>query len=145
MLRVEAEPEPLAVPRLRKKTGELVETGADLRPLPGRVLERDRRRVAAAGGEHFAERARGGGETRRLPGSAVGARMGDQVGDAEPRAALELIDQRLRGAAAQRLVGRREVEQVAVVSKDRANAGRGARRREGPHVVLAERPRCPLA
>src|SRR5205823_5724379 len=71
-------------------------------------------------------------------------RMRDEVRDAEPRAALELVDQRARGAPAERLVGRREVEEVAVVSEDRADAARGARRREGPHVVLAERPCRPL-
>src|SRR5439155_15350832 len=145
VLGVDAHPEPLAVPRLGDEPGELVEADADLRPLPCGVLERDRGWVAAARAQCLAERVRGSSETCRLPCSAVRARMRDEVGYAEPRAALELVVERARGAAAERLVGRCGVEEVAVVREDRADAAGGACRREGPDIVLAERPSCPLA
>jgi hypothetical protein len=145
VLRVEAEPEPVAVARLGAQAAELLEAPADLRPLPGRVLERERRREAAARAEHLAERAHGGTEPRVVPRAAVRPRVGDEVRDAELLAALELGDQLADGALPEGLVGRGGVVEVRVVRAERADAGRLTRRREGAHLVLRDRPRRPLA
>src|SRR5262249_14575274 len=145
VLGVEADAEPLTAARLRAEPSEMREAPADLRPLTGRVLERDGGGEAAAGIEHLAERAGCGAEARVLARPTVRARMRDPVGDAEALAALELGDQRTHRARPQRLDRRRRVGQVAVVREQRPDAGRRARRREGAHLVLGKRARRPLS
>src|SRR5439155_1333351 len=90
VLGVEADAKPLAPARLRAEPPELREAPADLRPLSGRILERDGGGEAAAGLQHLAERARRGAEPRVLARTAVRAGMRNQVRDAEALAALEL-------------------------------------------------------
>src|SRR6266516_4021461 len=144
MLGVEADAQPLAPARLGREPPELLEAPADLRPLSGRVLERDGGGEAAAGLQHLAERARRRAETRILARAAIRARMRDQVRDAEALAALELGDQLAHRTRAQRCDRRRRVGQVGVVREQRPDAGRRARRREGAHVLLGERAQRPL-
>src|SRR5207245_3904976 len=144
VLGVEADAEPLAPARLGAELPELREAPADLRPLSGRVLERDGGGEAAAGIEHLAERARRGAEASLLARAAVRARVRDQVRDAEALAALELGDQLAHRARAQRLDRRRRVGEGRVVREQRPDAARRARRREGTHLVLGERAQRPL-
>src|SRR5437867_1097509 len=144
VLGVEADAQPLAPARLGREPPELREAPADLRPLSGRVLERDGGGEAAAGLQHLAERACRGAQSRVLARAAVRARMRDQVRDAEALAALELGDQLTHRARPQRFDWRRRVGQVGVVREQRPDAGRRARRREGAHLVLGERTQRPL-
>src|SRR5205823_1944948 len=91
-----------ALPRLDAH-GKAGEAPADLRSLPGRVLERDSGREAAAGLQHLAERACRGAQPRVLARAAMRSRMRHQVRDAEALAALELGDQLVHRARAQGL------------------------------------------
>src|SRR5262245_42937518 len=82
MLRVDAEPEPVAVASVGAEPAELLEAPADLRPLPRRVLERDRGGESATRAEDLAERARRRAEPGLVARAAVGARVRDEVRDA---------------------------------------------------------------
>ncbi len=145
VLRVETHAEPLAASGLRAQTAELLEAPADLSPLPGRVLERDRRPEPTAGGENLAQRTRRRADARVVARAAVGPGMRDQVRDAEALAAFELGDELAHPPLAERRDRRRDVEEVAVVGEQRVDAGRSPRGGEGAHLVLAERAARPLS
>ena len=145
MLGIETDAQAVAVGRLVEETAEVLEPPADLRPLPGRVLERDRGAEAAAGGQDLAQRARSGPQAGVLAGTTVRSGMRDEVADAEPLAAFELRDQLADGARAEVRHGRGDVEEIGVVREHGVDSGRLARGREGADLVLRERPRRPLA
>src|SRR5581483_9750489 len=145
VLRVDADAEPIAVRRRVDERREVREAPADLRPLPRRVLERDRRRIAAAGAQHLPEGAPRGPDAGRVAGARVRAGMADEVRDPEPGAALELVRELGDGPPAEGLVGRRRIEEVAVVREERAYPARCVRRVEGAHVVVRDHACGPLA
>ena len=56
-------------------------------------------------------------------GTDMGAGVSDEIGHAQNFAALQLIDERLDGAQAQRRIRRAQVEQIGIVRDDSGDAG----------------------
>ena len=147
--RVDADPDALKGLDPLQKVPHVLEAMPEAGALPGGELDQDVRGLRGVG----RARERAGDPLRRsldplcLPLPHVGSRMHDQVGNAEPRAAFELVDEGVERLPAKRPVGARQVDEVGVV-RHQALAGHSPRTdRVAPALdrLVGERLRPPLA
>ena len=124
MAGVEAHAKPRVPVRFREDGGQVLEPGANRRPLAGGLLEQHHRASAGAVRQQFDQRL---GDQARSVGFGplrVAAGMQDDTEEAERLGAVHLVPHRLDRLPAQRRVRRRQVDQVARVRDDRTDARR---------------------
>src|SRR3989442_1357234 len=109
------------------------------------VLERDPDRVTRCPPCHLVEGGHDPCQARGDAGPQMRPGVNDDAGEIQPLRALELVGEGVHGPAPRGVVRRAEVDQVARVGEDVADARLPARRVKGADLRVRHRPGVPLA
>ena len=130
-------------PTLADDGRQMLESVAEVRALSRRVLEQDADARPLPGRKEPAQRLRD--EVKTLGLRRVRSRMHDEPVEAERVGPIELLAERRDRLRAQRGVGRRDVNQIAVVRDDRRDARLARAAAERVALLRRNLARAPLA
>lgn len=144
MARVEADADARVAVEPLEEAGEVLEVVADRRALTGRALEQHACRAAAPRAQDRSETGGDAIEGRGLARRAACAGVQHDAEQPERLGPIDLVGQRRARGGSQGGVGRREVDQVARVRDDGAEAGGVERPAEGVDLGARQHGRPPL-